>query len=353
MKKYLLFCLFVLLGLSACGGEDVATETAVSPTLSSPATIETEPVEETAVPPSAGNLYYVVLEPGAQNLARYEVDTEQEDILFAVPVNGWLANMDVSPDGSQIVMAYAPPPEDNGIQFGYSNLYIMLSDGQSKPRELVQRASPEEILFNPVWSPDSETIYYSHVTPTDPDTLAFDLTLERINYLTGESEVLVENGIWPRVSPDGRFLAYIQSDPNNQANALILMDLSDLTTTELIPNTEFTAMDAPLFSPDGQMIYFSAVEKTVSSRAWWEMVLGIETAVAHTLPSDLWRISIEDPTPERLTNLNEVGLYSDFSSDGQTIAFTSQGGLYRMNPDGSDLEKWQEQSLMDSLAWRP
>lgn len=345
MKAYLLLFLFIL---SACGGGEGVSETAVSPTEPS----STTSAVETAVPTSAGTLYYVVLEPGAQNLARFQVDAEQEEILFEVPVNGWMANMDVSPDGSQIVMAYAPPPADNGIQFGYSNLYIMLSDGQSEPRELVPRASLEEILFNPVWSPDSETIYYSHVTPTDPETLAFDLTLERINYLTGESEVVAENGIWPRVSPDGRFLAYVHTDLNNLSNALMLMDLADMTTTELIPNTTFTAIDAPLFSPDGHMLYFSAVEQTESSRTWWEVLLGIDTAVAHSLPSDWWQISLDNPTPERLTNLNAIGLYADFSPNGQTIAFASQGGLYRMNPDGSDLQKWQEQSLMDSLAWR-
>jgi hypothetical protein len=86
---------------------------------------------------------------------------------------------------------------------------------------------------------------------------------------------------------------------------------------------------------------------------WWELVLGIHTAVAHSLPTDWWKISLDDPTPKRLTKLNEVGLYGDFSPDGQTIAFTSQGGLYRMNPDGSNLEKWLDQSLLDSLAWRP
>ena len=124
------------------------------------------------------------------------------------------------------------------------------------------------------------------------------------------------------------------------------------TTTELISNTEFTAMDAPLFSPDGQMLYFSAVEHTESSRPWWEVLLGINTAVAHTLPSDWWQISRDNPIPKRLTNLNAIGLYGDFSPNDQTIAFASQNGLYRMNPDGTNLEKWREQSLMDSLAWR-
>lgn len=363
MKTYLLFCLFVFLSLTACGGkQDGPIATAVSPTDSAVSDVAEEGVvvedeQETAVPEptettSAGQLYYVVLTPGSQELVRHDVDTDATSTLFTVPTNGWLANMDVSHDGKQIVMAYAPPPEDNGIQFGYSNLYVMLADGQSEPRELIPRENPEEILFNPIWSPLSTMIYYSHVTPTDPDSFAFDLTLERVNFVTGEVEILAENGIWPRVSVDNRYLAYIHSNPENQANALMLMELDRMTVTELVPETAFQAMDAPLFSADGQTIYFSAADNVDASRPWWDVLFGVETAVAHTLPSDWWKVSIDDPTPERLTTLDEVGLYADLSLDGQTIAFAAQGGLYRMNPDGSGVEKWVEETLTDALAWR-
>ena len=365
MKPYLLFCLFVFVILTACGGgQNGAAVTAVSPTNSSEnngaEAVDVQDDMETAVAEpeptqaaSAGQLFYVVLTPGSQELVQHDVDSDTATTLFTVPENGWLANMDVSHDGRQIVMAYAPPPADNGIQFGYSNLYVLLADGQSEPRELIPRENPEEILFNPTWSPLSDMIYYSHVTPTDPDTFEFALTLERVNFLTGDVEVLVEDGIWPRVSHDNQYLAYIHSNPDTLANALMLMDLDTMEVTELVPETAFQAMDAPLFSPDGETIYFSAADNVDASRSWWEIALGVETAVAHTLPSDWWKVSINNPTPERLTSLDEVGLYGDFSLDGQTVAFAAQGGLYRMNPDGTDVEKWVEETLTDSLAWRP
>lgn len=302
----------------------------------------------------SGSLVFLQLDPGRQNLMRFDLAAREATTLFAVPANGWLSQMDVSPDGSQIVMAYAPPPAADDVQFGYSSLYVMLADGATEPRPLIERASPEEIYFNPVWAPDSRSIYYSHVVPAGDDSFEYSVTLERLDFVSGAVEVITENAIWPRVSPDGSKIAYVTSDPQTLANELVAADPDGANAVYFdLPET-FTAVDAPLFSPDGEWLYFSAVtEDPVAGLSWVGRLLGVQTAAAHNVPSDWWRIRLAGGAPERLTTLNKIGLYGDFSPDGQVIAFATITGLYTMNPDGTELTELLPTTAADMLSWVP
>jgi Tol biopolymer transport system component len=335
-KRQFLVLFVLLLGFVACGGETV------------------NDVDEGTEGGLTGTFFFIELGAGAQDLVQYDIQTQEKQILFHVPDNGWLSYIDVLPDGNEIVMTYAPPPPAGEIQFGYSHIYLMLTAAGSAPRTLVDRVYDDEIYFNPVWSPDGQAIYYSHVTPLDEEAGTFTTTLEWINVDTGTVNVIVENAIWPRLSPGGDKLAYISFDPLTLDNALFVADADGRNPMELIPMSEFLAIDVPIFSPDGQMIYFSAaVEAPVASLSWLDRVLGVKTAAAHNLPSDWWRIPATGGAPERLTELNEAGLRGVFAPDGRTLVFVTANGLYKMNADGSDIEKLLESTLMDSLSWIP
>jgi len=302
----------------------------------------------------SGSLVFLQLDPGRQNLMRFDLATGEATTLFAVPANGWLSQMDVSPDGSQIVMAYAPPPTGDEIQFGYSGLYLMLADGETEPRPLIEQTSPEEIYFNPVWASDSRTIYYSHVVPEGGDSFDYSVTLERLDFVTGEVEVITNDAIWPRVSSDGSQIAYVTSEPETLENELVVADAGGANAVHLALPETFTAVDAPLFSPDGEWLYFSAVtEEPVTALSWVDRLLGVQTALAHDVPSDWWRILLTGGTPERLTTLNKIGLYGDFGPNGQAMAFASITGLYTMNPDGTELTELLATTAADTLSWVP
>ncbi|WP_420630589.1 hypothetical protein [Candidatus Leptofilum sp.] len=313
--------------------------------------------EETAVPPETdtvnGNLFFILQEPHRQALMRYDVATGDVESLFEVPQNAWLSHMAASPDGSQIAMTYAPSPGENEIQFGYSSLYLLLADGRSEPRLLIKRTAEQEVFFNPAWSPDGEWLYYSHVKPLDEDAFTFTTTLERVELATGMVEPLAENGIWPRVSPDGRFLAYVNIDLDSLAAELILAETDGSNLTVLVPRDCFVTLDSPFFSANGEWLYFSAVAEQASSATWWEQLLGIEVAAAHNLPSRWWRVPVSSGEPEPITSEARVGQYGSLSPDGRTIAFATQSGLYLMQPDGSEVRLLLEQSASDSLSWTP
>lgn len=335
MRRSLIW-LFVLALLAGCG-----RDTAVSPIPSTP-----QPLTPSS---PQGGLYFIRVDRTTQELVRYDVAEGTSTVVFTVPETAWLKEMAVSPAG-QIALAYAPPPEEGSPQYGFTGLYRLPDDG-SAPVELIARGSPDEIFFNPGWSPDGRMLYYAHLSPAEDGSGNFVTTLERLDTAAGESEIVVDNAIWPRLSPDGRTLAYVAFDPQTQIYNLILADADGRNPHILVPMGDFLALDAPMFSPDGDTLCFSAVSPADSSRSWWEIVLGIQTAAAHNLPSDWWCLPTAGGQPQRLTNLNEIGLYGAFSPDGREIGFASQGGIYRMAADGRNLEKWLDVSALDSFAW--
>ncbi|MEM7117614.1 MAG: hypothetical protein AAF614_34600, partial [Chloroflexota bacterium] len=91
-----LICLLLIGLLAACELEETGGESSTS---------------------RIGQLFFIELDGGEQYLQRYDLETEVLTTLLTVPRGGWLAQTAVSPDGSQIAMAYAPPPAEGEVQF--------------------------------------------------------------------------------------------------------------------------------------------------------------------------------------------------------------------------------------------
>lgn len=305
----------------------------------------------------SGLLYFIEQTTRDQNLLRYDVATEKTQLLFQAPVNGWIAQAIAAPDGRQIVMAYAPPPPEGQIQFGYTNLYLMPTVGEAEPQPLFERDDPKEILGSPVWSADGRYIYYSHIRPDDTSPVGYSLILERMELAKGVVEEIAKNAVWPRLSPDGQKLAYALLNLETRTRDLYLANADGTGAALIVSSADFIDLDAPLFSPDGAWLYFSAVtQDQPPSTSWLDRLLGVQSAAAHSVPSDWWRLSLTggvEGAPERLTQINETGMYGVFSPDGRVFAFSSVTGLYVMNPDGTNLSKLLEISAADSLSWVP
>ncbi len=333
----ILFWMGLMVWLAACGGE---AATAV-------------PTPNDGSPPPTGSLFYILQETRRQALLRYDLATGTSQTLFEVPENAWLSHMAAAPDGSQIAMTYAPSPGANEIQFGYTSLYLLLADGRSEPRLLIERRAEQEVFFNPTWSPDGRQLYFSHVMPLDPDSFTYTTMLEQLDMTTGESTVLAEDAIWPRLSPDGRLLAYIHIDRDSLAAELVLATSDGRNAAVLIPQDRFVTLDTPFFSADGQWLYFSAVSNQTSSAKWWERLLGIEVAAAHNLPSLWWRLPVTGGVPQQLTTEAQVGQYGVVSPDRRFVAFSSRSGITLMQPDGRNQRPLLTLSAADSLSWSP
>jgi Tol biopolymer transport system component len=315
--------------------------------------------QSAAAPPWAdlgltGRLYYLAFMNERQTLLRLDLVTGRQEVIFSPPDNGWLTDMAVSPDGDQIVLAYSPPPPGAGGQFGFTDLYLMPADGSEEPRPLLQRSDPSETYFNVSW-PAADTIYYAHSAPGADDlgSVVYTTQVERLPVPDGRPEVLTDQATWPRVSTDGRQLAYVTDSLD-----LVLAQADGSSPEVVLPADAFPAVDAPLFAPDGQTLYFSAVvAATAQSSAWplLDWLLGVRPAFAHDVPSDWYSLGLNGRggAPVRLTNMGEIGLYGDFSPDGRYLAFISSSGVQVMRPDGSGLFRLREAAATGTINWRP
>jgi hypothetical protein len=306
-------------------------------------------------PNSSGYFYAIELNNGQQALVKIDRATAVRQTIFQVPMNGWLASFDILPapgNDGQFVLAYAPPPPEGEINFGFTDLYLMPQD-EAVMKPLLTSQVDGELFFNPTWAPDGQSVYFSHVKPLDAESYTFATTLERLHLVSRQIDLIAEDAIWPQMSPDGTMLAYVRIESGTLGNALVVADPDGSNAREVVRVERFTAVDAPIFSPDNQLLYFSAAEPAVA-RSWWELLAGVQVAAAHSLPSDWYRIPVAGGEPERLTEMNAVGLYGRFAPSGPPFfAFVSQTGIYEMAANGTNLTLWLEGTFTDSLAWTP
>jgi Tol biopolymer transport system component len=307
------------------------------------------PETAAAGPELSGSLYYIGVVGDGVTLFALDLAGGVETAIFSPPENAWLSEIALSPDGSQILLAYSPPPEEGQVQYGFTDLYLMPADGSAGPELLLEGADPSESYFNISW-PVADTIYYAHFSPTfaDDGLITYGSQVERMHLPEATVELLAPGAAWPRVSSDGAMLAYV-----TDANELILAESTGANPKSLLEPDSFSAVDAPLFSPDNSMLCFSAVEQVSASLpSLLSRLLGLKIAYAHNVPSD-WYCMPLDGSGEavRLTNLDGLGLYGDFSADGRYLAFMTSAGIYVIKTDGSDLRQVKERGLVGTLNW--
>ena len=69
-------------------------------------------------------LFLSTLEDGLQALVTLAISTGEVSILFVTQSQAWLLSQSVSPDFSQILISYAPPPPEGKPSYGYTDLCI-------------------------------------------------------------------------------------------------------------------------------------------------------------------------------------------------------------------------------------
>jgi Tol biopolymer transport system component len=330
----------------------------------SDATPAITPLAPTATPASStaltGRLLYTLTQQGVWQL---DLATGNSTQLFKTQSqDSWAASVAASPDGGTVIIAYAPPPGEGEIQFGYTDLY-RLPTGGATPQPYLERPDPRESLFTPTWSADGRYLYYSRLrrivaAGSQPGQFDIRYDIERVAHPAGQPETVVINAFWPRLSEDGERMVYVSVDPATFANGLWVAEADGGNALQLLTPEQFIAVDSPLFSPDGQYVLFSAVSaggaSTPPARALFDWLTGVRVAEAHNVPSDWWRIPVGGGPAEKLTSIFDVGLYGDFSPDGQHMAFISAGGISVMRPDGSDLRTILPlTNASGSLEWLP
>jgi Tol biopolymer transport system component len=287
------------------------------------------------------------------NLATGEVTT-----IFDAPKYSWIYYVTVSPDNTQVVMSYSPPPGDNPVD---QDLYIMPLDGSQPPKLLFTPPTKEDDYVEVEWSPDGKYIYFTHVnfqiTP-QPDQIYPLYEIYRMTFPDGKPEKVTEKAFWPRVSSDSSQIAYISVDLFLRENKVYVADSNGKNAHEVVLKGQQIpeVKDAPIFSPDGQTLLFSApVPVQAYQPNWLDKLMGVRIAKAHNVPSDWWSVPVTGGTITQLTNIQTTNLFASFAPDGKHIASHSTSGIFVMKPDGSELTMLipNPQAVPGTVAWIP
>ncbi len=282
----------------------------------------------------------LIFSSGTDGVLRVDLATGVVSSVFQAPdpQNSWVLAAAVAPASHRIAMAYAAPPAPGAVQFGYTNLYVIADDGQ--PQALLDAPSEHEAYFGPAWSPDDQWLYFVHLgAPLNPQD-AFHYSIQRLPCCAPGASPLtvITDAFWPRLSPDGSKLAFVHYDALTGNNSLFVAGPDGSQARQLVAPDSFQAVDAPVFTPDGQSLIFSAIPKFGSaSLSWLDRLLGVRLAEADGSPADWWRMPVSGGPAMQLSQVSDTSLYASFAPDGQHIAFVSGSGLFVMNADGSDV----------------
>jgi Tol biopolymer transport system component len=284
----------------------------------------------------------IVITAGTQGVDQLDLTTGEVTAMFRTPNPGlsWVIGQSLSPDGRLMVMAYAPPPPAGKTQTGYTDLVIVPTDGSAEPQPLVERADPDEDFIWPAWSPDGEFVYFVHITPPEQNSYLSHFVIERLAYPDGQPEMIADNAIWPRLSSDGSKLTYVVFDPVSAAQSLYVSDPDGRDPRHIELPGSIISIDSPMFTPDGDWIMFSGITQGLSGApapSFLSRLLKPQPAFANGAPADWWRVPVSGGTPEKLTNILDLGMYGTFSPDGAHVAYSSYTGLFVMNLDGTNV----------------
>jgi Tol biopolymer transport system component len=270
----------------------------------------------------------------------------------------WIYSLAVSPDGRQLILCYTAPPGD-GLQ-QTQTLYQMPMDGSAQLKELIPASDPEDQFLQPEWSPDGKFLYFSHVNyKTVSKTQHFPtFDIFRIAFPSGNSEKIADQAFWPRLSRDGAHLVYISSDISTGKNQVILAD-PDGKNAQVVPMSGAVVpdiIDAPVFSPDGKTILFSAPSPPRASLPiGLDRLFGVTIVNAHSVPSEWWSVPVGGGPANQLTNLQFAGLFASLAPDEQHFASYSASGLFVMNPDASGVTMIIDDlgGIYGTVSWLP
>ena len=370
--------LILALALSSCsvqinqpasGTPTSQVETTPPSTLSAGDTQQTNQVTTTQIPVTwstlnlTGRLVYIngsaVDNTFSLQIQILDLVTGEVTTIFDAPKYSWIYYITVSPDHKQLLMSYSPPPGEN--EPADQDIYTMPLDGSQPPKLLFTPPAKADDYVEVEWSPDGKYIYFTHVnfqiTP-QPNQIYPLYEIYRMTYPDGKPEKVAEKSFWPRLSSDSSHIAYISVDLFLRENKLYIADSNGANAHEVvlkgpqIPEVK----DAPIFSPDGQTLIFSAPVPAQSYQPnWLDRVMGVTIAKAHNVPSDWWSVPVTGGNITQITNIQSTNLFASFAPDGRHIASHSTSGIFVMKPDGSELTMVipNPQAVPGTVTWIP
>ncbi len=215
-----------------------------------------------------------------------------------------------SPDGTRIAFV--------SDRFGSDDLFVMSADGGA-PARLTYHSTADRLSD---WTPDDELLFETRRTYRQVER---EWEIYQVSVSGGTPDrVLDAVGYTPRMSPDGRFIAFafgsnspFRRSYDGPANKDVW--LFDTRSAEYVELTDFSGNDMePVWGGPRTLFYISEQSGTYN----------------------IYRLSVADDgaagTPEQLTTFTDDGPRTmSVSSDGSTVAFERQTDIYVMTGAGA------------------
>lgn len=291
-------------------------------------------------------------------LSILEPSTKNKRELVALPQGSLPTHPAVSPDGKLIAFGLYKPSHDPRTPGG-TDLMVVGRDGGGT-RVVLAHDEPLSYAAEPAWAPDGRTIYFTYRSATGTTRV------ERVNLDGSGRTALLDRASNPTISPDGRRLVYVYSEPGSFIQSIWVAAADGSGARPLLDGKDFDSVAFPRMNRDGDRVLFAAVggpgigvppqacstgtPACVSGPLAW---LAPSIAHAHGVPWDIWLMKGDGTDLRRITDLGEDGPVPGWSPDGRWIAFSGEYGIYLMNADGKNLVRLSDEWVAGGLAWLP
>ena len=299
-----------------------------------------------------------VVIPRGREVVLVAADGSGERVGVSLPPGEFVADVTLSPDGTQVAFGRFSTPPGGGT--GGSDVMLAPVDGSGPPRMIAERDAGGTLLAAPYFLPDGSGVLFEVIglTGAGIPTVRTDL----VGVDGAGRRPLIESGRYPTISADGQTLAYVKSLASG--DALWTRPLSGGPERQLLSEYDLLLVAFPRFKPDGTMLLLAGVGDSARAPnklllgdapsrqrppAWAERWAGV---AAHGLPVDPWLVNADGANLRRFAQLSIDDAAVAWSPDGRWIAIAGADGVRILSAADGTQTVVSTSSSFGAIDWR-